>query len=256
MIKLVVICPKVYANEEEANKHMRFMLKSCEIQKIELTTYGFPVSAFPGFIDITTRLQLEFLKTIRNSFSHILYSDGGDAFFTGSLQEIIEKYNQLGNPQMLCATWDRFFPEGPWIEINPEFDYEIQPEEFLNYYYPSSTPFRVPQVGGYIAEIPYLIDTYEEMMNYTHKYGGDNAHIWRDSWIEGWFRPERDLTCQIFQVESKLNCLDIKDNRLHNTITNSFPCILHCNSGYTDPINGKYERIKPFWEMIYPNIEV
>lgn len=251
-INIAVVSSKVYNTEEVAHEHCKFLLKSCEIHNINLLRYGFPCTHYPGHVSITTTLLLDFIKTL--DYTHILFTDSPDSFFTSSLDEIIRKYNAFGNPEMLTSTSNVFFPANEWNT----FPLDSSLEEYKNKYYPSDTEYFIPQVGGYIAEIPYLIDIFTKMLlKYSNIYG-DNANIWRDAWHEGWFRPERDTHCEIFQnfFDKSKDNLQMKNDKLYNVVTDSYPCVLHISAGYADPQTGKEYKMRPIWQMIYPEVKV
>jgi hypothetical protein len=108
--------------------------------------------------------------------------------------------------------------------------------------------YRYPQVGGYIAEVPYLIESFERMMTFPET--GDNCFWQYDAWKEGWYRPMLDTNCEIFQVSDAHAILMHGDTaeevRLGNTHTKTQPCIFHLSGGYTDQVTGKDDRLKPW----------
>ncbi len=180
----------------------------------------------------------EFKGLIREGYSHVLYSDGRDAFFTGSATEVLEKYHSLGSPECLVST-------EPNCNPNPAMDSN----------YPDIGKYRYHCVGGYLAELPWMLDQFERMLPYMAK-SGDDAEIWQWGWQEGWFRPELDHRCEIFQTldHAEDDLIVTIDRRLGNARTGTQPCIFHLNGGYSDPIYGKYDQMIGWWNGLNPSL--
>lgn len=180
----------------------------------------------------------EFQRLIYAGFTHVLYSDARDAFFTGPYSEVLEKYQTMGSPSCLAST-----------EPN------CNPNSAMDYYYPDVGKYRYHCVGGYLAELPWMLNKFTRMLPYMAK-SGDDAEIWQWGWEEGWFRPELDSGCEIFQtLDHAENDLGVNDiGRLENMVTSSFPCIFHLNGGYSDPITGKYDHMIEWWNRLNPEL--
>jgi len=98
----------------------------------------------------------------------------------------------------------------------------------------------------YIAEIPYLIDTFTRM-DRSAKH--DESYAYEKAWTEGWFRPVLDSKCRIFQDQEVLHgetVCEVRDGRVWNKLTDSWPCVIHFGGNYTDPDYGKDPRITPW----------
>ncbi len=97
------------------------------------------------------------------------------------------------------------------------------------------TKFRYPCVGGYLMEVKLLREFLQKMnRDYPAEAGwGDDCFIWYEGFQQGWFRPELDTRCEIWQVahEESLEVVTIDGiKRLWSPLTGSHPCLWH-NSG-------------------------
>lgn len=223
-----------YHSQEFYNNCYKYILRSSEKQGIPLQIYGMGAEHYPGWIEIKIRGKLDYLKTVSGEYTHVLYTDTSDAFFTGSLDEIVGKYKGYGSPKMLCSA--SVYKQGGNEDSGVP------------------TKYKNLHNGGYIAEIHYLIHLLEKFLEISDSYG-DDSHIWYKAEQEGWLTPLKDETCQIFQViqtqYSDGDHISVKNGRLFNNLTNSYPCILHLADGYTDPVSGKNNLLSPWFDKIY-----
>jgi len=235
-MRLAVLTAAVFPSEEDARAKLWIFLKSATragVPTKDLHLYGMG-DRFGGYRHLKLDTQLPYLlKLIGLGYSHVLYTDGWDAFFTAPLTEIIDKYERMGSPPMLVSAYTGFADS-------------TKPDGFGD----ESEPRRYPHVGGYFAELPVVIDAFERMLQLPNQTG-DDSFSWRDAWLEGWFRPVLDSKCQIFQVTDE-QCVKVPNNwgvggpRVFNMATGSHPCILHLAGGYTDQITGKDDRMIPW----------
>lgn len=236
-MKLMILTAAVFPSEEIARKKLWIFLKSAEkagVPQKDLHLYGIG-REFPGYRQMCLDWQLEYLKTVPAEFTHVLFSDAWDAFFTAPLTEIIQKYERLGSPPILCSAYIGLGNESDMSKYAGCFD-----ETLL---------YRYPNRGGYLAEIPAIIEAFERMLR-KPDLTGDDALEWYRGWREGWFRPQLDSKCLIFQVSDNNADIDSgfysHEGRLWNTVTDMHPCILHLSGGYTDPETGKDDRMIPW----------
>lgn len=226
-MKVLTLTCGVYP-EELVEKKLWIFLASCKKFGIEPQIYG-RGHRWTIYRHIKLNLQLEYLKTVSSDYTHVLYSDGQDAFFTGDLGEIIDKYIAMGSPAILTSAYTGFANSGaPPVG----FDKAIR--------------LNCPHVGGHLSEIPAIIETFERMLTNPNPTS-DDSFDWRDSWLAGWFRPMLDSGCQIFQVTHE-HC-SIQDGRLFNEDTQSYPCVYHMAGGYTGPY-GKDDRLIPWAKQL------
>lgn len=238
-MKLMVLTAAVFPSEAEARAKLWVFLKSCEKFGVEPTFYGIG-RKFPGYRAMKLDFQLEWLKAYTGDASHVIFTDSWDAFFCAPLTEIIAKHEAMGAPPILVSAAHQAWPR----EQGDDESY-------------GSKTYRYPHVGGYIAEIPAIIDAFERMLKLPRQTG-DDCFNWFDAWQEGWFRPQVDSGCEIFQVgEENTEVVSRLPGRspqptpdstvrLRNTITGSYPCILHLPGGYTDQVTGKDAAMIPW----------
>ncbi len=244
-MNLAILVPAVFPSEEIARKKLWIFIESAKkamsLRQYPVLPYGIGTTQFPGYRAMCLDMQLDYLKKLRDDwfkapelgvphYSHVIMTDAWDAFFTGPIDEIIAKYERLGSPPVLCSAFHQLANVS-----DAEKDYPgcFDP----NLYY------RYPNRGGYIAEIPAMIEAFEQMLRALPDTG-DDCFAWYLGWKEGWFRPALDSNCEIFQV-SDHECT-VENGRLLNTHTQSNPCILHLSGGYTDPETGKDDRMIPW----------
>jgi hypothetical protein len=226
-MKLLVLTAAVWPSPEIAKQKAWIFLRSCEKFGIEPHMYGIG-HPWTIYIDIKINKQLDYLKSLGQSYSHALYTDSQDAFFTAGLDEIVDKYKRLGSPPILTAAYTGLADSSA-------------PAGF------GEGRLRYPHVGGHLSEIPAIIDAFEHMLKLPNQTS-DDSFSWRDAWLEGWFRPVIDSECEIFQVTDK-DCEVAPlahGPRLFNRATYMFPCILHLSGGYSSHENGKDDRLIPW----------
>lgn len=250
-MKLAVLTCAAFPSEGEARRKLWIFLRSCEKFKIDPILYGIGAPQFQGYKRMMLDMQLDALVKLglnEAHYTHVLFSDGWDAFFTAPLEEIMAKYVRLGSPSFLASAYIGLGNESDMSKYDGCFDETI--------------PYRYPNRGGYLAEIPEAIHAFQRMVDMPHQTG-DDCFNWYEGWREGWFRPTLDSGCEIFQV-SDVNAqtvikwdpptVDFRpgmhevpiEYRVKNTVTGSYPCILHLSGGYGDPETGKDERLKPW----------
>jgi hypothetical protein len=223
---------------------LQYFQWSAKEQKIIPAYFAIPNYIYDGWFQIKIVHMLEALKSLKSK--HVLYTDGNDSIFLADAEEIWRKYEDLGAPKMLVSA-----------SVNALNDTWMGNEyynEAITHYPDTGTPYKYPHAGSYIGERTYIMSVFERMLPYGEKWSGDDAQAWHESWANGWFRPQLDLECNIFQVGCDghaLKHLKVINNRYYNTETSSYPCILHDNGGYTDPVEGKLERMKKHYEAIY-----
>jgi len=235
-MKLAVLTAACWPSEAEARQKLWIFLRSCEKFKIDPILYGMGTPQFQGYKRQMLDMQLDALKEINASYSHVLFTDALDAFFVTDLQEIINKYTAMDRPSFLASAYIGLGNESDMSKYVGCFD--------------ESIPYRYPNRGGYIAERGFVIDCFQNMVDMPHQTG-DDCFNWYEGWREGWFRPALDSNCEIFQVSDVNAIREIKipgdgTVRLTNTVTGSHPCILHLSGGYTDQVTGK-DRVMVPW---------
>ncbi len=248
-MRLAVLTCAAFPTEEEARRKLWIFLRSCSKFDIDPILYGLGTPQFQGYKRMMLDMQLEALKKIDRTYTHVLFTDGWDAFFVTSLDEIMRKYEALGWPEFLASAYIGLGNESDMSKYEGCFDTTI--------------PYRYPNRGGYMAEMSVAIDMFQKMVDMPHQTG-DDCFNWYEGWREGWFRPTLDSNCEIFQVSDVNAKIDMKfklntegkrvshfDTRVFNTETGSHPCILHLSGGYADPETGKDHALIPWARSLH-----
>jgi hypothetical protein len=235
-MKLAVLTCAAFPSEGEARRKLWIFLRSCEKFNIDPILYGMGTQQFPGYKRMMLDMQLEALWNIPAGYTHVLFTDGWDAFFTAPLEEICRKYANMLYPDFLASAYIGLGNESDMSKYAGCFDPNVM--------------YRYPNRGGYIAAIGTARYYFEAMVNMPHQTG-DDCFNWYEGWREGWFRPTLDSGCEIFQVSDVNAALTItrdayEEPRLVNTLTKSQPCVFHLSGGYTDPETGKDAALKPW----------
>lgn len=242
-MKLMILTAAVFPTVEAAMSRMPLLLASVKKYGTGLHFYGIGHPCFPWWCELKIKMQMDYLEANHADYTHVLYTDARDSFFTAPAETIIEKYEPHQNEILVsCCEADCHQIAGG-LEAYGETD----PKRFV-----------YPHVGGYIGPIDLVIETKRKM--WANSPGRiDDMLVWYEAWKEGYFRPARDLECKIFQVserDSNEDHLEIKDGRLYNMATDQYPCILHLTGGYSRPDEGlsKPERLLPWWNRIHPDL--
>lgn len=189
--------------------------------------------------------ELERLKA--EGFTHYLYTDGRDAFFTRAFTYIQAAYEYLGSPDGLLSGQPDPFP----IEsLSPNYDF-LKPAKY-----------RFHCCGGYLGRIDYWLECHRKFVQDDYESrltGGDEAGVWQWAWADGWFRPAIDTNCAIFQnlggPENKDVVVDLTGS-LENIYTHSYPALLHFTGYCKSAEYGVYDDMKPWWDAIYPDYPI
>ncbi len=236
-MNLAITTCAVFPSEEEARQKLWIFLASCQKFGIDPMLFGMG-RTFPGYRTMGLEWQLEFIKTISADYSHVLFTDGWDAFFTAPKETIIRKYQDMGSPQFLCSAF-----------------YQLANVSDVDKQYPgcfdTSKRYCFPNRGGYIGERQFVIDSLERMLTLPNQTG-DECFNWYDLWATGW-RPTLDSECEIFQIAEDDTEIDTPEGgspRLFNMHTKTHPCVYHLSGGYTSQTTGKDERMIPWAQRL------
>ncbi len=225
-MKLLFVTACFYPDLES----VKLLMESARLVGIPMNTYGMGKSYTP--MDAKINGLVESLKSAGAAeYTHVLYTDGADSFLTWDEKSIIAAYAFQGSPPCLISAEK---------ECAPITDLE---EEF-----PSKDHYRYPCAGGFMGEIPYLVEILQWLKKYQDRSGiecNDQA-FWQMGIIEDNIAMI-DSECEVFQTMSGGAILDLvwdKENgAYYNTITESHPCVLHFN-GRVKGIEATYEQWK------------
>lgn len=218
---LVVCSPCYYSSREP----LKFLLDSAKEQDIQVHLYG-EGKVFPGWIPIKVNGLREFLKT--RDESHVLYTDGADAFFTGELSSIRDMYELAGAPPLLMSAELECYP---YYELGPNF-----PDHGL----PNRYPY--PNAGQFIGERDYIIDCLDVLE--ADYYGGNDQGWWQLGIVDGKMNVQLDSGCDLFQTMSggADQHVSVLDGFVVNHVTGGAPCLMHFN-GHSGDIEAFYKEV-------------
>lgn len=227
------------------HKPIKMLEASARIHGIPLRTYG-DEEQYANWTRMKVHRMIPELEKLQaEGFTHFLYTDGRDAFFTASLDSIKDRYKTLGSPDGLLSGHPDPFP----IEDLAHCWDHLRPAKY-----------RFHCCGGYLGRIDYWLETHRRFVQDDYESrltGGDEAGVWQWAWVDGWFRPKVDTECIIFQNLGGCES-DVKVDKwagiplLWNAYTGSTPAILHFTGYCKDPIYGVYDAMKPWWDKLYP----
>lgn len=241
-MKILYLSIAVWPSWEEARQKMWLWFKSVErfqnmqgVPSHQFQYYGVGTKQFPGYRAMKIECQLDWLENQDLSgYTHVFYTDSADCLMLDHRETIEEKYRILGKPSMLISAFDQLGNVSDGSRF-PYFSTWEHQKKVRNPHY------RYPNVGGYIMEVPLLLEYLRKAKTIET---GDDCFICYQGFEEGWFRPELDSTCLIWQVQNLENS-EIMCGRVKNKITHNFPSILHLSGGYTDQQTLKDHAMVP-----------
>ena len=215
----------VWPSWEVAHRKMWIWEKSIERFGYQFEYYGVGTKIWPGYRKQKVESQLEWLlKHGTRGATHIHYTDCCDCLMLGPPEEFEAKYKTMGCPPMIVQSSAQL---GNVFDDRYSF-FETEEHKKLG-------RFRYPCVGGYVMEAKLLIEFLQKMnREYPADKWGDDCFVWYEGFQQGWFRPEIDSKCKLWQVcnEENMEVIDLVKGykRLLNKETDSLPVIWH-NSG-------------------------
>lgn len=238
-MNLLVLAPAVLPSASEVWQKMRFFLKSAGRFEFPIRMYGIGTTPFPGYRFFKVQMALAEMEKAASEYSHILYTDSWDVLWTGPLTEVISKYHALGSPELLWAAQEQLGNcSNEEVRYPGVFDHSLH--------------FRYPCCGGYMGELPAVIEVFRKFAVLNPEYNDDSFLVY-DGIRDGWFKPVLDTGCEIFQTRAEENS-DLVEldglTRIRNRITGSFPCIWHFAGGYASHETGKEDHVRPWAEKL------
>lgn len=234
-IKIMHLGIAVWPSWEIAHKKMWIWLKSIERFNYQFEYYGVGTKQWPGYRKQKVEFQLDWLlKHGTKGATHIHYTDCCDCLMLGPPEEFRQKYISMGAPPMLVQGAAQLgnASDNRW----PYFD-EARPHD----------KFRYPCVGGYIMEVKPLVEFLKKIVrDYPDPPWGDDCFVWYEGFQQGWFRPEIDTKCELWQVcgDPQIMIVD-GTRRLYNIDTGSLPCLWHNSGGSANQDTFKDHMMLP-----------
>ncbi len=237
-MKWTVLTSCFFPNE----KPIRMLAESMKIQGDypELRHYGLG-QLYANWTRMKVDMMIPVLEQFqREGITHYLYTDGRDAFFLRPWAAIMQAWEGLGSPDILLSGQPTSFPL-----------------ESLAGNYTSGERYRFHCCGGYLGSVDAWLETHRRFVrdNYeARETGGDEAGVWQWAWADGWFRPQVDSGCRIFQNMGDVG-RDVRlgINRIVNVHTKSKPCLVHFTGYCKSAEFGVYDDMLPWWNAVYPN---
>lgn len=262
--KIIVLTPAIFDNLDP----IWMLTHTANRFHVPLRPYGCePGAVYKGWVDMKVhRLLAECEKALANGYTHVLYMDGRDTMWVGEFDEVLRKYDEVyDNACMVMSTQPTVFES-----YREYYNLELYPtREELGH------PFVYPASPLFMGEAAYIGGCLKWMLeNWKYSDGvvrmpDDDPAWWRrfDSECRDELSSGRivyDHNCEIFQnagepVDGKSQWdgvlyIGVRDTnahvmRVHNTMTNAWPCILHFDGGYSHALYGKWDRLEAFWNV-------
>lgn len=172
-----------------------------------------------------------FLEKIDNKL--IIMCDTFDLVPLGKKEEIIDKYNKISNGEVLISSEYYCWPDKDYESLYP---YVKTKYKFLN--------------SGCI--MGYRNDLYKLIKNMDVKNDDDDQLFYTKKYING-EKIKLDYNCELFQtMYGVIEDLEIKNNRVYNKYTNTYPVFIHGNGSSKKDLNNLISYINmPLNEIIY-----
>jgi hypothetical protein len=217
---------------------------------VPLWPYGMG-GTYAGWIDVKVhRILAECDKLMAAGYSHLLYMDGRDTMLMSTIEEVLEKYERIyGAPPMLMSAQPEIF-----MSYEKYYNLDLYPTaEELGH------PYCYPGSPLYMGEVSYIRDCLLWMLgqNWDGQMPDDDPAWWRrfdnerqDELQSG--RIKFDHGCEIFQNSGWRigSDLAIKEGRVFNTLTHSWPVVIHWDGGYSHHLSGKWQALQQYWKAL------
>lgn len=230
---------------------------SCSVEGVDLVCLSCDDSKYSGNL-IKDELLLEYLEEV-DSDELILFTDAYDTTFVGSEAEILEKYSRFEKEVVFSAE------VASWPDSDAAKRYDVT----------GDNPYRFLNCGGYIGPAglikELLLSPVEKECSF---YPESNQYGWVLRYFENRDRIAIDTNCELFctfcpepnetledvlkQIEANefakrkrrwfADNFEVKDGRVYNKITGTWPCHLHFNGG------SKFLLLEQFVGMVVDKI--
>lgn len=231
-MKPLVTGPAYWPTEEMTARKFWLYLASCRKFGVTPRFYGPRTDHYYGGAGMRIYGLLEFLKTLNGEYTHVLVSHLWDVLFTAPLAEIVAKYERFGSPPLLMGAAKQDISD----LHPPESDrYNAMFDRSQTYWYPGWSM--------YMAEIPYIIDRFEQLPKGLH----NDCVPFLDAFESKLLEPVYDHQCEIFHtVLDRVTELTTVHGRAYNRTTGRRPALVHFLLGPADPETGKDAEIIPW----------
>jgi len=211
------------------------MLHTCERFGVQPFCYGLG-DTYAGWLDIKVKRLAKVARELRDcGFTHIMYSDGRDAWLCAGMDEVAEKYNALGAPPLLLSAQRRPFCGG-YAEYYAQVDWDTS--KAFPYV---GTPGQLCSCEALASALDYMAENYKGCPD-------DDPAVWCSYMAE--FPVRLDHDCSIFMNVGDMDEgeWEVRDGRAYNRLTETEPCVIHFNGGGSDALKGKWESLEKWWK--------
>jgi hypothetical protein len=213
------VSPAFYPNPRQC-KHL---IESCSTLNLNLHLFGFG-EPWPGYVEAKVVRLLWEIERIE--CDHVMVTDAVDSFVMADEEEIMECFKSSGSECVISAE------KNCW------------PYEALARHYPKSiSPWRYVNSGGFMGTKDAICKLLREMHDsLSASNGGYEQFTMSLVYLNG-FPAQLDTLCRLFQTASDARREEFAwhGNRLYNTVTKSYSCVIHFN-GHTAGIEKTFER--------------
>jgi hypothetical protein len=222
---------------DEKNFIFRLLRLSCAVNNLNLVTLVSNKSVF-----FSNRLKDDLLNAYLQDEKDeeiILFTDGNDAIFNASEEEILSKFSEFKSDLVFSAE----------VECWP--DKELAHQYINN----NTTPYKYLNSGGFIGKAGLIKELLNDIDYDLENYPKSNQYLWTKRFLKNSGRIKLDTFCSIFctfapEIGGKYITLKnqeeyaeyltfkkkwfsenflIENGRIYNKITNTWPCHAHFN---------------------------
>jgi hypothetical protein len=230
----VITCGYYDKDYEEKLARLKY---SCDVFGIDLKVYREIGKAF-NFFDAKIEKLGVFIDSLKNDYTHVLYTDASDSFFLAPLLEIEEKYLHYFNDEVVVSGEKGCHPFPEYME-----------------HFTSPSPWKYMNPGNFIGPIPKVLDIISKLKTYKDMRTNDQGP-WMEAYVQKRIQIKIDTECMLFQTMSDIKWLDYETYYagIKNIITANSPCILHFN-GPKDALNTeRANRIFTHFKEVHESI--
>ena len=157
----------------------------------------------------------------------IMFVDGYDVFILNNINRIIQEYYKLDAKVIFAKDYKYCWPDDTLAELFHDGD-----GVYLN-------------SGCWIGQVKEM----KRILTTSIKDDDDDQLYFAKKYLSKRYDIKLDKECKIFQTTDyyDMNNVVVKDNRLYNTVTKSYPCVYHGNGGS----DAKKKWIELYNELIY-----
>ena len=218
--------PKIHATTFGTDETMMSLLfNSAKRHNITFKNLGKELewngSDYAWVADKKINMMREYIQDLPDD-DIVMFVDGYDVFISNNINVIMREYYKFdakvvfGRDYKICwpdATLAELFPDEEGVYLNSGC-YIGQVKEIKRILEPITLPTDPPRLWQ-------LSDDGDDQLHITKKY------------LSGKYDIKLDKECKIFQTTDfyDMNNVIIKDNRLYNTVTKSYPSVYHGNGG-------------------------